>query len=339
MSAVRIWDDSHTAYTAAAIYAGAALLSLIEAAIPGGQELAVLPGIVALCLAGAIVLVGARLPRPALMALGPLGVLLVGYAVATTEDYGDGAVLYMWPVLWMACFYGAAGTVAIVGWVAVVHAVALVALPAGMSSVDRWIDVVMAVAVVAGVVRFLVARIESLVGELRAEARVDLLTGVLNRRGFEERFEIEVARALRDGTPLAAVQFDLDHFKRVNDTSGHEIGDRVLAWLGALLTEYARRGDVVARVGGEEFVAVLPRATVPDATRFAERIRAVVESGEGAARFGIGEDVRVTVSAGVAAIPSVELNELLDEADRALYAAKRAGRNRVEASAVTGVTA
>ena len=97
--------------------------------------------------------------------------------------------------------------------------------------------------------------------------------------------DAEVSRAARDGAPLGAVAFDLDHFKRVNDEHGHEIGDRVLSWFGALLTEQARGVDVAARVGGEEFVVLLPGADADAARTFAERVRlAVCERGHGAAR-------------------------------------------------------
>ena len=143
---------------------------------------------------------------------------------------------------------------------------------------DRWIDVVVAVLVVAGVVRVLAARNERLVDKLVDEARVDPLTGLLNRRGLEERMQAEIARAAREGTPLGAVVFDLDHFKDVNDTHGHELGDRVLVWLGALLKEQARGVDVAARVGGEEFVVLLPRADQDAAATFAERVRRAVAS-------------------------------------------------------------
>jgi predicted signal transduction protein with EAL and GGDEF domain len=116
----------------------------------------------------------------------------------------------------------------------------LLSLSGAESTMDRWIDVVVAVLVVAGVVRVLAARNERLVDKLVDEARVDPLTGLLNRRGLEERMQAEIARAAREGTPLGAVVFDLDHFKDVNDTHGHELGDRVLVWLGAqiLLAPY-----------------------------------------------------------------------------------------------------
>ena len=95
---------------------------------------------------------------------------------------------------------------------------------------------------------------------LAEEARVDKLTGVLNRRGFEEHAAIELERARREGYSVAASTFDIDYFKRVNDEWGHEAGDRVLEHLGEVLRAETRGADIVARLGGEEFVAFLPRA-------------------------------------------------------------------------------
>ncbi len=101
-------------------------------------------------------------------------------AISSTTGYTDAAVLYMWPAVWTAFFFGTWGTVFIIGWVGAVHGLALIALPPEMSNVDRWIDVVVAVLVVACVVRTLAARNERLVANLQAEARVDPLTGLLN---------------------------------------------------------------------------------------------------------------------------------------------------------------
>jgi hypothetical protein len=121
-----------------------------------------------------------------------------------------------------------------------VHAVALMTLPPGQASVERWLDVLVAVAVVAAVVRTLAIRQARLVDRLAQEARVDPLTGLLNRRGFDERLGLELARAARDHTWLTVVRFDVDHFKQVNDTHGHDAADRVLAWLGRAVTEHIR---------------------------------------------------------------------------------------------------
>jgi diguanylate cyclase (GGDEF)-like protein len=324
-------DDRRViALSAAAIYVGAACIGLLEGALPGGEPFSLVPAATALVLSALIVAFSTHLPRAALAALGPLGAALIGYAVSTTHGYTDAAVLYMWPAVWMAFFFGTWGTVAIVAWIGGVHGAALLALPPELSNIDRWIDVVAAVLVVAGVVRALAARNDRLVARLADEARVDPLTGLLNRRGLEERLDAEVSRAGRDAVPLGAATFDLDHFKRVNDEHGHEIGDRVLAWFGALLAEQARGVDVPARVGGEEFVVLLPGADAAAARAFAERVRlAVRERGGDGARMGVSESLRLTVSAGVAAEDApVDAQALLAAADQALYMAKRGGRNR-----------
>jgi len=269
-------DRRVVSVSAAAIYSGAAFVGIVESLIPGGEEFTVLPATGALLLSALTILVGSRVPRIALAALGPLGAALIGVAVASTTGYADSAVLYMWPAVWMAFFFGIWGTAFIVGWIGPVHGAVLLSLPSAESNIDRWIDVVVAVFVVAAVVRSLAARNERLVAKLEGEARVDPLTGLLNRRGLEERMKAELSRASRDGAPLAAVVLDLDHFKRINDEHGHEIGDRVLVWLGALLREQARGVDVAARVGGEEFVVLLPRADHDAGHIFAERVRRAV---------------------------------------------------------------
>lgn len=156
---------------------------------------------------------------------------------------------------------------------------------------------------------------------LLTETRVDKLTGLLDRRGFDERAAVERARAHRH--VIAVVAFDLDYFKRVNDEWGHETGDRVLSRLGDILRDEMRETDVIARMGGEEFVALLPNAGLEEGHEFAERVRAACASADGS---GLP---RVTLSAGVASErrPS-DLESVLQRADSALYSAKVAGRNR-----------
>ena len=312
-------DTRAIARSAAGIYAGAMVIGLIEGFIPGGPEFSVVPGLLALVIAPLVAVAGPRLARGPLVLLGPLGAALIAFALASTHGATDAAVMYMWPVLWTAAFYGRRATVAIVACIAVVHAIALVTMAPGVGNVDRWVDVVVSVAVVGAVVRGLAARNERLVAHLKAEARVDALTGLLNRRGFEERLAVEIARATRDGARLAVVTFDLDHFKAVNDEQGHEAGDRALVALAAVIRGHVRGGDLAARWGGEEFVVVLPGADAEAARTLAERVRGAL------AAAGLG----VTVSAGVGVAEApFDPRALLAAADAAMYAAKRAGRDR-----------
>jgi diguanylate cyclase (GGDEF)-like protein len=312
------------AHTAAAMYGGATFVGLVEGAIPGGPELSLLPVFPAFGFVALLLAFGPRLPMPVLGALGPIGAALIAFAIATTPPgQGDGALLYIWPVLWVSYFFGRVGSFLIVAWVALVHGVALLA---SGGVLDRWIDVLVSVAVAAAVVHALSERNQRLVARLEAEARVDQLTGVLNRRGFDERAPGQLERSIRDGSWLAAVSFDIDCFKQVNDEFGHEVGDRVLAHLGAVLLAETRSVDVVARVGGEEFAALLAGSDVRRAYSYAERVRH---------HFADLDDPglpKVTVSAGIAAAIAPESFEcLLQDADSALYAAKRAGRDRAVA--------
>ncbi|MBY0490498.1 MAG: GGDEF domain-containing protein [Gemmatimonadaceae bacterium] len=157
----------------------------------------------------------------------------------------------------------------------------------------------------------------------------DPLSGCYNRRGFELQYRRELARAARTHTDLALIALDLDHFKQVNDTFGHLVGDQVIAEAGELLRANARADDVVARTGGEEFIVLAPNTGVDGAQQLALRIT------ESFRRRSFGEPrakVSVTVSAGIAAnrVPDESIAEALRaRADEALYAAKRSGRNRV----------
>ena len=156
---------------------------------------------------------------------------------------------------------------------------------------------------------------------LVALATTDPLTGLANRRSFRDRLEAECSRSARVGVPLGLALVDLDHFKRVNDTYGHQAGDAVLVELARRLRGCARREDVVARVGGEEFAWLLPEADLGAAAEAAERLRRRIAE----APFPVVG--RVTGSIGVAALEAGP-DELVRDADRALYRAKDGGRNR-----------
>ncbi len=162
-------------------------------------------------------------------------------------------------------------------------------------------------------------------------ARTDPLTQIHNRRALMELLSAEVERARRYGLTLSLLMIDLDHFKLVNDTYGHPVGDEALRSTARVLQREARTVDVVARYGGEEFVVMLPETQEEGAVAVAERIR--IRIAEQAILPGASYDkARVTVSIGVAAVPSARVNapeDLLALADEALYRAKAEGRNRV----------
>lgn len=161
-------------------------------------------------------------------------------------------------------------------------------------------------------------------------ARRDELTGLFNRREFDNRFEEELQRARRYGRVCAVMLCDIDHFKQVNDTYGHAVGDEVLIALAGRLHSAVRPTDVVARFGGEEFAVLLSETAVEDAEAVAERLRQVVSADPVGLRSGGA--LPVTVSVGVAGCPehAQEAEEALNAADHALYTAKERGRDRVE---------
>jgi diguanylate cyclase (GGDEF)-like protein len=166
--------------------------------------------------------------------------------------------------------------------------------------------------------------------ELELLATTDDLTGLHNRRSLMHRLKFEVARSRRFRTPLSAVMVDLDHFKQINDRHGHIVGDEVLAGVGKLIRENVRVIDVAGRYGGEELCILLPNTPPEGARKFAETLRARIES---QAHVDGGRQVPVTASLGIGSFNHMDIDDadsLLRQADAALYRAKQAGRNRVE---------
>jgi diguanylate cyclase (GGDEF)-like protein len=171
---------------------------------------------------------------------------------------------------------------------------------------------------------------------LETENRTDPLTGMYNRRFLERRLKQEAARASRYDLPLSVLLLDIDHFKAINDTHGHAVGDAVLERLGRVTEAVLRDSDIAARYGGDEILVVLPNTRGPDAARLAERLRHDIEHAEFAPRRESdgGPSIRMTVSVGVASRSGPGRGEaaLLKDADDALYVAKQEGRNRVRQS-------
>ncbi|WP_404710757.1 diguanylate cyclase [Sphingomonas sp. MMS24-J13] len=173
-------------------------------------------------------------------------------------------------------------------------------------------------------------RAEQRAREATQLASTDELTGIANRRAFMRQLDRETAGAAEFGWPLAVAMFDVDHFKRVNDRHGHPVGDKVLQLIAARAVAAVRGGDLVGRLGGEEFGILMPGATAEDARMVAERVRLAIEM----PRIGDRDLPAVTVSIGIAAREDQrDSAQLLAVADAALYAAKGAGRNRVQLAA------
>ena len=174
---------------------------------------------------------------------------------------------------------------------------------------------------------------------LLAQSRSDSKTGLLNVSTWEAEAEAEISRSVRTRNPVALALVDIDHFKQVNDTHGHLVGDKVLKAVAQALTSQSRDYDRAGRFGGEEFVLLLAQTTEADAVKIAERIRAHVEALEVPVDDRPGSPtVQVTISIGVTAIARGETRELIDllaAADSALYHAKQSGRNRVALESLT----
>jgi diguanylate cyclase (GGDEF)-like protein len=167
-------------------------------------------------------------------------------------------------------------------------------------------------------------------------ARIDALTGAANHGAFLESAGRLLNRCRQEGSPFSLIMFDLDHFKAINDTYGHQAGDRVLIAFADTARGLLRPNDLLGRYGGEEFTAILPGATIETAYVIAERIRHVFA---GAHRFVGGQPLNATVSAGVAsASADATLERTIEAADKAMYAAKTAGRNRVARAIADGPT-
>jgi diguanylate cyclase len=169
---------------------------------------------------------------------------------------------------------------------------------------------------------------------ISAEAMTDALTGLRNRKAFDEALVELTAAANEEGEPLALLMLDIDHFKKFNDTYGHPLGDEVIRLVGGCLTACTKGRDIACRYGGAEFAVILPATDLRGASTVAEQIRGTV-AGKKITRKRTNETLgQVTLSIGAAEwSPSEPVEEWVQRADEALYGAKQGGRNRVEARA------
>lgn len=270
-------------------------------------------------------------------ALTALGTLLITLAARADGLTGPTAqndeILYIWVMLYAFYFFSMRAALVQLALAAGAYGLLLnstVSIGVGM---PRWLTTIGTLLIAGVLIGRLKLWVEGLVRELSANARRDALTGVLNRGGFDARFELELARVRRVPGPLSLLLADVDRFKQLNDRFGHPRGDEALKLVARVLRNGVREIDVVGRLGGDEFAVVLPNCDAAAARAVAEELRRGVER-----EFRAWPEV-VTVSVGVASVPpeAPRARELLRAADTGLYGAKTAGRDRtgVAATAAT----
>src|SRR3954469_19186086 len=304
------------------------ILALVSLALPHSAETMEL-GIVALgvsaCVSGAVLLAVPQIMPPQFLTYVLLcGNVLISIGVYFTQSTASVyALLYVWVGFQAAYFFPNRHAAAHVTATGATYAVALASVP-GADRGQRLLLMFGVVAVIALMVVVLRERVDRLIARLADAARTDALTGLLNRRGFQELMEVETERALRSARPLAILVGDLDHFKHLNDRYGHAAGDEALKRFADIASQASRRIDAVARIGGEEFALLLPDTEQHAAYLLAERLRRAVKE----PRRDGGE--LPSVSFGVASFPShaADAEALMHAADQALYAAKALGRDR-----------
>jgi len=248
-----------------ALAAGSVLLTRGDRS--GAHEAFVVVVVVCLAGAGSNLVLGQRMPRWALHlgTTSALGIITVGATVGQ-EVHVDLAILYLWVIVYAALFFSPFVAALYVTAVGTAYAGVLIADPPTDSRPIAWAAVLGTGAVIAAVV-------SGLVSSLRRDAHEDPLTGLANRRSWDERLEEEVARAKRTGTAFSVLMIDLDNFKTVNDELGHAVGDRLLCEIAARWQGIVREGgDFLARLGGDEFVLLAPGIDEAGARQLSKRL-------------------------------------------------------------------
>ena len=310
------------------LFLAGALVALATLALPqapGANDAGIaIVCVVALCVTGASFRWAGRLPRWAFSVCLVAAALLIEAAIWFSDRPASAYAFYfVWVILFAAYFMPRFEWIFHAAFIAATYPFVVNWL-GGVDTSERWLLTAWTVVVVGLFTAILRNRVDGLISRLSDAARTDPLTGLLNRRGFQEAFDLELERARRSDRPVTLIVADLDHFKRVNDLLGHPEGDVRLQKLAQVLIAGKRRIDSAARMGGEEFALVLPDTDEHGGYVIAERLRR-------AARDAFAPDpVELTVSLGVASYPrhGADADQLLVAADQALYVAKELGRDR-----------
>jgi diguanylate cyclase (GGDEF)-like protein len=329
----------------AALFAGAgALVCLLGTFVPGeaqfDDDVLLVAAAVSSLLGAGLLIAFDSIPA---VAFHPIVVL--GTAIATAATYGWGTaaaygpLAYIWVTLFAFYFFTRGAALVHLALIAAAYAFALVLEDPVENPLDGWVATVATLLVAGLFVSMVRDHIAGLIRRLSDAAHSDHLTGLLNRRGFQNVFDTELERARRADQALSLVVGDLDRFKRVNDQHGHAAGDDVLTRVAEAIGGAKRGFDSAARVGGEEFAVLAPDCDENGAFMLAERIRAAVHE----TVVARDPDTSLTISFGISTFPlhGQSADALLRAADQALYAAKRLGRNRsvISSAEVPGILA
>jgi diguanylate cyclase (GGDEF)-like protein len=322
-------DRAMMARTFAYLFGLGATLALLSLALPGaaGRDAIAIVGLslIAYVAAAGFVLAFDRLPLWVLKTSPLLGTIVVTALLYYSGPAAIGAyaMFFFWIELAACYFFGLRIALFHIAICSACYAGVLLVKDPALSEL-YWAMGAGTLLVFGVLMVGLRGQVERVVARLADAAGTDVLTGLSNRREFEDRFANELERSVRSGRPLGLVVSDLDWFKEVNDRFGHAAGDRALKLVASVLGEQTRRIDMVARLGGEEFAVVAPDAGEEEAYRLAERLRRAVKA-------AFADHARpLTASCGVATFPASggTASDLLRAADRALYAAKDLGRDR-----------
>jgi len=329
-------EASLRARAAAGLCMGGGLLGLVAAALPGepapgADAQGVVIGVIAALVGLLLVFVGRRAPGVVYDVLASLAVvgtgvqlhLVAGAQLVESGEVIPGELILVPIVLFVGALRPIRSCVA-------VGVVIVATLAAAYTALDyHWGSLLLRLGIVAGflwisgaLVILLRRRVLALVDELEQTARTDPLTGLANRRAFDDALARHLAAAERTGTPVSVIVADVDHFKSFNDRFGHAAGDEVLVGVARHIAASIRPIDIAARLGGEEFAIALPGVSVEDAAAVAKRIAGALQAG--------ADERRVTCSFGVAEHGPDGSEGVLRRADGALYRAKETGRDRVE---------
>jgi diguanylate cyclase (GGDEF)-like protein/putative nucleotidyltransferase with HDIG domain len=323
------FKTSLVASVLAGLFAAGATLSAVTLLLPhpAGANEAGLLAIVAIAYSVAGLLHGCSRKLPAWtlpLALAWGSTLITGVAYFSGESPSPLVFFYLWVFLYASYFFTARQAVTQVVYVGLAYGALLLARPPASGALAWWLVGMGALLVAALVILLMRVRVESLISKLYDAARTDPLTQLSNRRGFRDSLDLELERARRGATEMTVLVGDLDHFKEVNDRSGHQVGDAALQRVAQVLNEGKRHVDLAARVGGEEFALILPDTGQDGAFVLAERMR------DALCKEFAKDTVPITISFGLATYPlhGETAASLLRRADEALYAAKDSGRNR-----------